>query len=130
MKVTVQDVHKALADRASAREMRRRRLVLVIGLALGLAALSLAPVLLPGCYDHYDPRIPEPEYPYGSEVDCASACSRLAMLGCPEGAPALNGQTCVATCEKTIKVRPFPLQCWADAGDIPEARACGGLRCR
>lgn len=131
MKVTVQDVHKAIAERAAEREMRRRRLVLIVGLALGLAALSLAPVLLPGCYDQHDPRIPEPDYPYAEKLDadgCERFCGALERLRCPEARP--KSATCQAICERSSSIRAWPLDCVEMAQTQIEVRACQGIRCR
>lgn len=77
-----------------------------------LAACSPAPV---------SPPAPTTVDPGG----CEKACAKLRELPCPEGKP-----QCEEACVSAVKLRPLPLDCWADAGTKEAARACGGLRCR
>lgn len=110
----------------------------LIGVAALVAAGSLlaCETLFPKCDDPTKPcPLVEPDYPptprFGSELEraCSSACSALRAIGCPEGSGTLGGEPCGSTCVRASALRPLPLGCWADAGDVASARSCGSIRC-
>lgn len=97
------------------------------------AALLLLFVV--ACYDVNKAPPVEPDYPplppFGGDVyrGCASACSNLRKLGCPEAGAAITNETCERRCVAGMELRSMPLECWSRAEDVAGARACGSLRC-
>ena len=73
-----------------------------------------------GCPVKDDPVPPAPDA--APVATCASACARLAFLGCPEGLQA----DCASTCRDTQGVlTDLHLGCLASAPDAETVRACG-----
>lgn len=72
-----------------------------------------------------------PAPPFVGDVDaaCASACSNLRRLGCPEGSGAISGETCDRRCVVAMELRSMPLECWTRAESVVAAKSCGSLRC-
>lgn len=85
-----------------------------------------------GACCHPEPVVPEVDADGGVQVDakapaCVRACSRLAAIGCLEGADV----ACVSTCEHAQATRITDLhpECLAAAKDKQAARACGSVTC-
>lgn len=99
---------------------------------VGVAALVAAGSIL-ACEELFpSPVTPDTTQPvYGDELAkaCGSACERLRTLSCPEGTGSLGGESCAVTCMRASTLRPLPLACWADAGDVATLRSCGSVRC-
>lgn len=73
----------------------------------------------------------DPEALLDAGAVCPAACARLRRLGCPEGAPAPGGDSCVGTCinaraKHTVDLRP---ECIAKARTKSEAIKCGTVDC-
>ncbi len=84
-----------------------------------LALLVACSAPTPTTYPDYPPIAPD------AGASCERACTHLRELGCPEGSP-----DCTRGCQTAAVLRPLPLECWANATDSVNARACGGLRCK
>lgn len=103
-----------------------RSTLLLVGFAASLA--------LVGC-PLKNPVPVEPDYPppppWMADVPagCASACSNLRTLDCPEGKGAMSGETCERVCVRANELRPLPVACWAAATTVAAAKGCGSLRC-
>lgn len=105
----------------------------VVCFALMALVLALGPAaaFMTGCYDSYDPRVPEPEHPYAERLDtdgCERFCGALDRLRCPEAHPAKG--TCQGICERSSSIRSWPLDCVELAQTKLDVRACDGIRCR
>ncbi len=75
--------------------------------------------------DDAGPYIPSPDA-------CASACAKLADLGCPESKQVPGGKSCEDICrqaEESGQMRMKP-DCIATSKSVEDARACGSVRCR
>lgn len=103
-----------------------------IAILILVALTACGTSLIPACDDPKKPcptdAAPSPPMT-ADEKACAAACEHLRTLGCPEGHGSLGGEPCMVTCERANALRPLPLACWADAGDVDAARGCGSLRC-
>ncbi len=70
---------------------------------------------------------PEPE----ADSPCSQACETLRRVGCPEGAPSSQGETCAAVCRRAIlDGYHLPATCIAAADSKEAVRACGRVRCQ
>jgi hypothetical protein len=58
---------------------------------------------------------------------CAPACAVLSWLGCVEGRPTPNGDSCDAVCERARAFPNFslPTACISTARTVGAVRACG-----
>lgn len=60
---------------------------------------------------------------------CARACSRLAVLGCPESRKPPAGRTCIEVCKSVQTISSYSPACVAEAKDVEAVRKCPAVRC-
>lgn len=104
---------------------------------LGILVLAGALVALAAYAQGCKPSPPKPPPPPppalldGGIATCASACSRLLVLGCPEadGTPA-DGDSCESVCEHVLSTNIVELDiaCISNAADESAVRACAGMQ--
>lgn len=68
---------------------------------------------------------PEPAPDPSDESGCAAGCEALRALGCPDGDPTPEGDTCEAVCDNAVQNKiPIPTACWSESESCDQATAC------